>query len=98
MDVSTIALGVLGGAAILALLVSVYTLLIHTKVPSVTSLSSRVNALNSSLTDLDDRVNHWMRRQNTRRLREKQEEPVEQPLPVNMKERKAALRNRVYGR
>lgn len=88
MDVSTIALGVLGGAAILALGVSVYTLLVHTKVPSVTALHAKITSLETAHTDLVDRVGHWMRRENTRRLRASQEETPPPPAePTNIKDK-----------
>lgn len=44
----------------------------HTKQPQeVAELTKRLTAVNTALTDLEDRVTHWMRRQSMRALREK---------------------------
>lgn len=63
------------------------------------SQKERLQAFDLSLTDLADRVSHWMRRQSVRRLRAAQEtkEPSSEQHQSES-DRKADLRKRAYSR
>jgi len=91
----------------LAFGLAVVSLLVHWKRPQVhpdvTRVQSEIESLRANHLELLDRVEHWMKRDRVRKLRQGQEEA--QGAPVGADEgqqtpadKKAALRRRVAGR
>lgn len=82
-------LGSLIGAyaiAVLALLISAASLLIALRFSDTAMLSQRVTTQENDLTELSDRVHHWMRRDSVRRVRGQQGgEPVAPPTTQHPK-------------
>jgi len=88
-----------GVLSLAALCISGVTLHLQRKAGSSYDVGQRVHALESDLNDLYDRVEHWQRRDRTRRLREAG--PIEQIQPPGpprgTPEYKHELRKRVRG-
>lgn len=84
----------------LALAASAVSLHLHRKVGSQFDVAQRLHALESDLNDLYDRVEHWQRRDRTRRLRDANPPMVELPQPMPLRgtpEYKQMLRHKVRG-
>lgn len=79
--------------SVIAAIFSVLSLALHYRArnehPDVASLRAEVM-------DVLDKVEHWIKRDRVRRLRASKEDPAE-PLPQSPADRKAALRQRVFG-
>lgn len=88
------------GVALLALVVSSATAAYLLFGPTSANVGSRVSALDADLSDLADRVNQWMRRDQTRKAREAKAAGAaigadfDGGLPNPNADRKAALRAR----
>jgi hypothetical protein len=79
--------------AVLAIGIAAVSLAIRRQPPEFSALTSQVRALDSDLSELADKVQHWMRRDAVRRARSGQDEPA--AVPAIAMDRKAELRQRV---
>lgn len=64
--------------------------------PDVADLKSRLLALDQEVTDVNDRLGQWMRRQSVRRMQEAKA-ASQTAQPANLGDRKAELRARARG-
>lgn len=80
--------------SVLALGVAAFSLVYVQRFSDAAALHQRISTTESDLTDLSDRVHHWMRRASVRRTRENQNEEVPSPLPSATSSPKAALYRR----
>lgn len=87
------------GAAFVSLVLSIVSLLVHYSKrgehPLLVPLEAEINALKAGQLDLVDRVEHWMKRDRARRVREAVDEspPVPTPMPeLSEHERKRQIR------
>jgi hypothetical protein len=78
--------------ALLAIGIAGVSLAFRRQPPEFSDLLSQVRALDSDLTELADKVNHWMRRDAVRRARSGHDEPAVPAVPLD---RKAELRQRL---
>lgn len=80
------------GVALITAGIALYARQTH---PEVARIQAEITALNDSLTDHADRVNHWMRRDATRNARAAREAPLAmQPAELSPAQRKLAIRQR----
>lgn len=95
-----ILLGVIGGGAALALLLTIYTLLVHQRVPDTLALKRQTDNLQLSHNDLFERFERYQRRQNTRTMRENAADNVGKEMQVveqsNLMKRLAAKIQRTH--
>lgn len=80
--------------SLLAVGISAVSVLFLLKFSDVSTLHTRVTTTETDLTDLADRVNHWMRRDSVRRTRERPDVPpvVSLDPKADLRRRAAALR------
>lgn len=93
-------LGVLGGAVVLSLGASAFTLWRILSTPDNAELRAKVTHLNAEVADLIDRVDSWQRRDKTREARARKAEKSEEldsRAPLSAPADKAELRRRVFG-
>lgn len=104
MTTFAVTLGVIGGAALLALVFSIFTLVVHQKIPPLSTLQRQVQDLDLRLSDLSDRYDHMQRRQSVRKARETREANLgapavpEEPVAVDIHTHKQNLRRAVARR
>ena len=89
------------GFSLVSLIVAIVgTLLLRREPPDVAELKSRVLAIDQEVTDVNDRLQQWMRRESVRKMREgKEQKQLEESLQGgqdggSLQERKAAIRAR----
>ena len=81
--------------ALLALGCAAVSLYFRAQPPEFHSLLTQVRGLDSDLSELSDKVNHWMRRDAVRRARAGREEPEAPAIPASRNDRKAEIRARL---
>lgn len=81
--------------ALIAVAIAGVSLAFRRDPPEVAALSSQLRALDSDVSELADRVNHWMRRDAVRRARSGRDEAEAPPVPATLADHKAALRAKV---
>lgn len=92
--------GVIGGVSILALGIAVYTQLVTQRTPDLSQLQQRMSSVELLVADFDDKLQHFQRREASRRRRGQATAEVEaNNAPVaslDPAERKRALRARLF--
>lgn len=65
--------------------------------PDVSDLKARYIALDQEVTDVNDRLTQWMRRESVRKMQEAKQAKAAANGTGSVRERKAALRAAVFG-
>jgi hypothetical protein len=94
MAASSIGLFLALALSVAALGVSIITLWFQRSPPDVSALKSRVENVDLDLTELSDRVTHWMRRDATRSARAGRDVPLTPPAAITPEQKKVDLRRR----
>lgn len=95
MDIATLLMILALAFSVLALGTAVAAIVLRQTHPELAAVQRELHAMQADITDLADRLNHWMRRDNTRVARAAREQQLELPAPAASGDRKAALRARV---
>lgn len=94
-------LAIFASLSVLGLLAGVLSIVFQWKnvksVIDVSSLSARITQLEAGQLDMFDRIEHWMKRGNVRKAREKREENIleETPIRETPREWKARMRRQL---
>ena len=94
--ISYVALGI----SMVSLTISVVgTVLLRREPPDVAEMKARVMAVDQEVTDVNDRLTQWMRRESVRKMQEAKAARQTVPAQVasSVKDRKAALRAQLFG-
>lgn len=92
--ISYVALGI-SLVSLTTCLVGVYVL--RREPPDVSDLKARYIALDQEVTDVNDRLTQWMRRESVRKMQEAKQAKAAANGTGSVRERKAALRAAVFG-
>lgn len=96
----TLALSLIAALCVLSAGISVFTLLYTMRRPEeplASEVTRDVIALRTSLMDLADKVDHWMRRERVRKLRESVDARGEEASPPTTVSTKDELRRKLFG-